>query len=212
MEISWYGHSCFRLFEKGKASVITDPFDDSLGYPMPKLLKSELVTASHNAPGHNNIGAVKGMLHSFTGPGEYEVGGVFVIGVAMHNQKANPAKYNVAYLFDFDGLTVAHLGDLSHVPSQSEMEALGVVNILLVPIGGGGALNSSQAAEVIGLLEPGYVIPMHYQMDGTLLNLDPADKFLKEMGITTPKYEDVLKVSPSSLPESTQIVMLNLAR
>jgi L-ascorbate metabolism protein UlaG (beta-lactamase superfamily) len=211
MEITWYGHSCFRLFEKGKASVVTDPFSDSLGYALPKL-KSELVTVSHDAPGHNNVGLVKGVERQFTLPGEYEVGGVFVIGAAMHNQTATPPKYNVGFLFDFDGLTVAHLGDLDRIPTQTEIEALGNVSVLLVPVGGGGALTSTQAAEVIGMIEPSIVVPMHYKTDFTTLDLDPLEKFLKEMGVTTPKVEDVLKVAPSNLPESTQIVILNIAR
>jgi L-ascorbate metabolism protein UlaG (beta-lactamase superfamily) len=210
MDISWYGHSCFRLAEKNKAAVVTDPFSESLGYPTPKNLKADVVTISHDAPGHNHYAAVKGATHVFNGPGEYETGGLFVIGVAMHN--ITTVKRNVAYLFDFGGVTVAHLGDLSHVPSQSELERLGTVSILLIPVGGGGALNSNQAAEVISLIEPNIVIPMHYKTDHTTLNLDPVDKFLREMGVTQPRYEDTFKVAPTTLPENTQIVVLNLAR
>jgi len=213
MEIAWYGHSCFRLAEKGKSTVVTDPFAESLGYPTPKLLKGDVVTISHDAPGHNHYDAVKGAQRVFDAPGEYEVGGVFVIGAAMHNRTSTPPKRNVAFLFDFDGLTVAHLGDLDHVPAQSEVEALGTVHVALVPVGGGGALNSAQAAEVIGLIEPSIVIPMHYATDHSgSLELDPVDKFLKEMGVTAPRYEDLLKVTNGALPENTSIVVLNLAR
>jgi L-ascorbate metabolism protein UlaG (beta-lactamase superfamily) len=211
MEISWYGHSCFRISEKGKATVVTDPFADSLGYPLPRL-KGEVVTISHDAPGHNNYELVKGVQKVFDGPGEYEVGGVFIIGAAMHNHTTG--KRNVAYLFDFEGVTVAHLGDLDHVPSQTEIEALGTVNIALVPVGGGGALNSAQAAEVIGLIEPSLVVPMHYQTEhaAPALGLDTLEKFLREMGVATPKVEDVLKIGTAALPETTQIVVLNLGR
>lgn len=211
MDITWYGHSCFRIAEKGRATVVTDPFAESLGYPLPKL-KAEVVTISHDAPGHNNYEMVRGVQRVFAGPGEYEVGGVFIIGAAMHNQST--AKRNVAYLFDFDGLTVAHLGDLDHVPGQSEIEALGAVDVALVPVGGGGALNSAQAAEVIGLIEPSLVVPMHYHTDLTdpALGLDPLDKFLREMGVTAPKVEDMLRIGNSALPETTQIVVLNLGR
>jgi L-ascorbate metabolism protein UlaG (beta-lactamase superfamily) len=208
MEITWYGHSCFRLVERQRATVITDPFDDSLGYAIPKI-KGEIVTISHDAPGHNNQGAVKGEPRVIIGPGEYEIGGVFVIGTAMNNVTVDPPKANIAFLFDFEGLTVAHLGDLDRVPQQSEIEALGEVNVALVPIGGGGALNSTQAAEVIALLEPNIVIPMHFKTEFTTLPLDPLDKFLKEMGVSHIQQEDTLKLSASGLPETTQIVVLN---
>ena len=211
MDITWYGHSCFRLVEKGRATVITDPFDESLGYPMPKL-KAEIVTISHDAPGHSNAGAVKGTERIIASPGEYEIGGVFMIGVAMHNQISVPAKPNVAYLFDYEGLTVVHLGDLDHVPTQADIEALGNVDIALVPVGGGGALNATQAAEVISLIEPSIVIPMHYQAEESetfSLTLEPVDRFLREMGVSHVQREDIFKVSASGLPETTQIVVLN---
>ena len=210
MDITWYGHSCFRLSERGRATAITDPYDESVGYGLPKL-KGDVVTISHTAPGHSNAELVKGALRVIETPGEYEVGNVFVIGLPMHNITSDPPKRNVAYLFNYDGLTVVHLGDLDHVPSQSELEALGSVKVALVPVGGGGALNSTQAAEVIGLIEPAIVIPMHYQMESTAFELDPLERFLREMGISHVQEEDVLRVSAGALPESTQVVVLKRA-
>src|SRR5450432_3597001 len=102
----------------------------------------------------------------------------------MHNTEATPPKRNVAYLFDYDGLTIAHLGDLDHVPHQSTLEMLGTVNVALVPIGGGGALNATQAAEVINMLEPNFVVPMHYKTDESVLDLETVDRFLREMGVS----------------------------
>ncbi|MEP7284709.1 MAG: MBL fold metallo-hydrolase [Chloroflexota bacterium] len=211
MEISWYGHSCFRLAERNKATIVTDPFDESVGYDVPKL-KAEVTTISHDAPGHSNFGSVKNLQRLINGPGEYEIGGVFIIGAAMHDTASNPPKPNVAYLFDYDGLTVAHLGDLNHVPQQSTIEAMGSVDIALVPVGGGGGLNATQAAEVIGLLEPSIVIPMHYKTDESTFELDPVDKFLKEMGVSRIQQEDVLKINKANLPEQTQIVVLGCSR
>ena len=211
MEIAWYGHSCFRLYERGKATIITDPFDESIGYEMPKF-KGDVVTVSHDAPGPGNFTSVKGYQRLITGPGEYEIGGVFIIGAAMHNTTVTPPKSNVAFLFDFDGLTVAHLGDLDHVPAQSTVEAIGSVNVALVPVGGGGGLHATQAAEVISLLEPNIVIPMHYKTDQSVLELDSLDKFLKEMGVSRIQQEDVLKVTVGSLPEQTQIVVLGISK
>jgi L-ascorbate metabolism protein UlaG (beta-lactamase superfamily) len=207
MEISWYGHSCFRMSERGKATIVTDPFDDSIGFSVPKL-KADVTTVSHDAPGHSNTDSVKNVQRVLDGPGEYEIGGVFIIGAAMHNIEVDPPKRNVAYTFDFDGLTVAHLGDLDHVPAQSTIEAMGSVDIALVPVGGGGGLNATQAAEVVGLLEPSIVIPMHYKTETSTLELEPLDRFLKEMGVSRIQQESLLKVTKNSLPEQTQIVVL----
>ena len=179
MEIVWYGHSCFRFIERGMAAVVTDPFDnDVVGYE-PLKLRADIVTVSHDAPGHNFIGVVKNANHRLTGPGEYEIGGVFITGVQTdsNNKKGAGRLPNTLFLFDFDGLTIAHLGDLNQVPSQSEVEALGTVNVALVPVGGGNGLNASKAAEVISLLEPNIVIPMHYAGQSAKLDLDPHSKF-----------------------------------
>jgi L-ascorbate metabolism protein UlaG (beta-lactamase superfamily) len=210
MDITWYGHSCFRLAERNKATIVTDPFDASvIGYNPPRL-RADIVTVSHNSPGHNHVEAVQGYKHALVGPGEYEIGGVFIIGAAMHNLDINPPRYNVVYVMDFQGVTVAHLGDLDHIPNQSEVDALGHIDVALVPVGGGGGLNSSQAAEVISLLEPSIVVPMHYKTEFTHLSLDPVDRFLKEMGVTIPAEEDTLRIAAGSLPEQTQVILLSI--
>ena len=215
MEITWYGHSCFRLSERGLDSIVTDPFDDSIGYDSPRL-KADIVTVSHAAPGHNNVEAVKG-ARAITGPGEYEIGGVFITGIATlrpaDKRRAGEApQRNTLFVFDFDGLTVAHLGDLDHVPTQSEVEELGTVSVALVPVGGGGGLNASQAVEVVNLIEPAIVVPMHYKTNETTLKLDPLSRFLKEMGLSTVKTEDSLTVKRGSLPDETHVVVLDYKR
>jgi L-ascorbate metabolism protein UlaG (beta-lactamase superfamily) len=210
MEIVWYGHSCFRLTERGMATVVTDPYDHQVaGYQALKL-KSDIVTISHDAPGHNNAPAVKGKSHTITGPGEYEIGGVFITGVQTdgHDKRSSDQPKNTLYVFDFNGITVAHLGNLRIVPSQTEVEALGTVNIALVPVGGGGGLNAAKAAEVVSLLEPGFVIPMHYQTSDGLIKLDPLSKFLKEMGLGKLDPQDSLKVTQSTVPDETKVVVL----
>jgi len=215
MEITWYGHSCFRLTERGLATIVTDPYDNSIGYDSARL-KADIVTVSHDAPGHNNVEAVKG-ARPITGPGEYEIGGVFITGIATHRPEKkkkdgeNGSK-NTLYLFDFDGLTVAHLGDLDHVPTQAQIEDLGTVAVALVPVGGGGGLNAAQAAEVISLIEPSIVVPMHYKTPEVTLKLEPLNKFLKEMGLSTVKTEESLTVKKTSLPEETHVVVLDYKR
>jgi L-ascorbate metabolism protein UlaG (beta-lactamase superfamily) len=169
-------------------------------------LRADVVTVSHDAPGHNNVAAVSGCRHALTGPGEYEIGGVFITGIAT-GQEARTTR-NVLYLFDFNGLTVAHLGDMEKVPSQTQIEALEEVNVLLVPVGGGNSLNAAQAAELVSMLEPSIVVPMHYQIAGLNLGLDGVERFLKEMGVTETTEEASLKVTASGLPDETQVALL----
>lgn len=213
MEITWYGHSCFRLTERNYATVVTDPFDHkSVGYDALKL-KAEIVTLSHEEPGHNHSDAVKGATHILTGAGEFEIGGVFITAIPSTGEsrsaKAKDKVRNTLFVYDYDGITVAHLGDLQDIPTQSEVEALGSVNVLLVPVGGGGSLNASKAAEVVSLLEPNIVIPMRYSTPDTKVNLDQLDKFLKEMGLGKIEAQPSLKVTRSGLPDETKVIVLD---
>ncbi len=210
MDITWYGLSCFRLTERGMTSIVTDPYDASIGLPALKL-KADVVTISHDAPGHASVEAVKISRRIINGPGEYEIGGVFITGVRMTPAKKDKKKDgipNILFVFDYDGITVAHLGDLDSVPSQSQIEDLGTVDIALVPVGGGNALSPSKAAEVISLIEPSIVIPMHYKTFKQGPKLETVEGFLKEMGISELLPLPVLKVSKSSLTEETQVVLL----
>ena len=210
MEITWFGHSCFRLMERSAAAIVTDPFDKSIGFTPPRL-KADVVTISHDAPGHNNVSTVKG-ARAITGPGEYEIGGAFVTGVRTTVRESENDSglqpENTAYVIEYESASVCHLGDVSTIPTQPQVEALGTVNVLLVPVGGGKGLNAAQAAEIISMIQPSLVVPMHYKIDKTKLKLDPLSRFLKEMGLGPVPPEPSLKVTQSNLPEETQIVVL----
>ena len=212
MEITWYGHSCFRILERGFATVVTDPFDSAVAGYNPLKLKAEIVTVSCNDLGHNNLSAVKGGAFEITGPGEYERGSVFITGIQTtpHSPDSKTLR-NTLYVLDYGKLTVLHLGKISSVPSQSLIESLGNINIALVPVGEGGALNASKAAEVISMLEPHIVIPMHYETPHSKLGLDPLSKLLKEMGITTLETMETYKVaSNTAFPEEeTHVIALD---
>ena len=195
------------------ATVVTDPFDnEAIGY-QPLKLRADIVTSSHDAPGHNFTSAVKGTSHEIKNAGEYEIGGVFITGVQTDSgsKKVAETPSNTLYVFDYDGLNVAHLGDLRQLPTQAEVEALGTVHVALVPVGGGGGLNAAKAAEVISMLEPNIVIPMHYAHKASKLQLDPLEKFLKEMGLTTHETLPSIKITRSSLPDETKVVVLDVA-
>ena len=209
MEITWYGLSCFRLTERSKASVVTDPYGTGFGLPKRKL-RADVVSISHDAKGHNNLDAIRGNPFVIDSPGEYEIGEVFVTGVAMGDREED-GRRNIFYLFDYDGVNIAHLGDLNKVPSQKDVEDLAAVDVALVPVGGGNALTPSQAAEVISLIEPSIVIPMHFKVPKLKLDLGEVDPFLSEMGISEAEPEESLKVTKSSLSDETQVVVLKVA-
>ncbi len=215
MEITWYGHSCFRLTERSQASVVCDPYDSKhVGYP-PLKLKADIVTVSHKSPSHSYIKAVKGEPYIITGPGEYEIGGVFITGVRTNgrNKKDLEGADNTLYVIDYNGISIVHLGDMSIVPSQTEVEELGPVHIALVPVGNEGGLNAAKASEVISMLEPNIVIPMHFLTPATSLKLEGLNKFLKEMGLS--HVETMLSFKATSvegLPEETCVVVLDYPR
>lgn len=218
MDITWYGLSCFRIREAG-ATIICDPYDRTIGLQLPKV-RADILTISHDKPGHNAADRVAGEPKILRGPGEYEIKNVFVTGATTYHRrrKEGAPERNVMFFFEFGDLTVGHLGDLGEIPTQSEIEELnlGELDVLLVPVGGGDTLDPTRAVEVIGLFEPRLVVPMHYyQPELTGLwasNLEPVDKFLRELGASAPDAQDMLKLTKSTLPEETQVVLLTMSQ
>jgi len=209
MEIVWYGHACFRLRERGGPIIITDPYDDSIGYTLPRL-RADIVTVSHDHSDHNYVRGIGGRPKVLVSPGEYEIRGVFIMGIpTFHDQKQGKERgRNIVFKFDFDGLTVCHLGDLGHVLSQSQAEALGSVDVLLIPVGGVCTISAAQAAEIVSLLEPRLVIPMHYKTKALKSRLSTVQSFLNEMGAEDVTPRESLTITKATLPEETEIVVL----
>ncbi|GIK75435.1 MAG: MBL fold metallo-hydrolase [Chloroflexota bacterium] len=214
MDITWYGLSCFRIREGG-VTIICDPYDKSVGLTLAKA-RADIVTVSHDRAGHNAVDRITGDPKILTGPGEYEVKNVFITGLTTYHRRdgSHAPERNVAFFFEFGGLTVGHMGDIGEVPAQSEIEELniGEVDVLMVPVGGGDTLDPARAVELVGLLEPRLVIPMHYNHPGLgedlATKLESVDKFLKEFGAANIEPVDTLKVAKSTLPEETQVVLL----
>jgi len=210
MEIVWYGHACCALIDE-TATIITDPYDESLGIKLPGLA-ADLVTVSHDNPRHNATHLLKGQFKVIDAPGEYEIQGIFITGSALYpdgamGQKAAEGR-NIVFVYEVDELTICHLGDIAHVPNQSQIEILANVDILLTPVGGGRSLNAAKAAELIALIEPAIVIPIHYAIPKINIPLEPLDKFLKEMGQASLEAQPKLRIKRSNLPTETQIVVL----
>jgi L-ascorbate metabolism protein UlaG (beta-lactamase superfamily) len=210
MEITWFGNSCFRMTERGVATIITDPYESGADLALPRK-DADVVTVSTDDPEHNNLRGVKAGYKALTGPGEYEIGGVFITGIDIRpdrKKQVDGRPRTTVFVFEFEGVTVCHLGTLGHVPTQAQVEDLGAIGVLLVPVGGAGGLNASQAAEVVSLLEPSLVVPMQFGLRGSQGKLDSVSKFLKEMGLAELEPQDTLKVTRSALPDETQVVLL----
>lgn len=204
MDITYLGHSSFKIKTKN-ATVITDPFDP--GYTGLKYsgVEGDIVTISHDHKDHNAADKVSGVKKIFDGPGEYEMMGVSMIGYqSFHDAKKGEERgKNTVFVFEADGLKIAHLGDLGHTLSDDLINEMGSVDILMIPVGGVYTIGAKEAVELVGKIDPYFIIPMHYSEPGlnqtTFSGLELVETFVKEIGITVenlPKFslkrEDIL--------------------
>ncbi len=207
MEIIWFGHACFRIRAR-EATIITDPYDRRVGLSLPRQT-ADIVTVSHYHPGHGNVDAVPG-ARVVDGPGEYEIQGVFITGIrTFHdNEGGKRLGRNTVFVIEAEELTLCHLGDLGHVLTPDQVEALPKVDILLIPVGNHSTIGPAEAAEVISLLEPSIIIPMHYRIPGLKTTLEPVDRFLHEVGQEAVQPRPRLNVTRRDLTEEPQVVLL----
>ncbi len=208
MDITWLGHSCFRI-RGSRTTIITDPYPPDLGYSLGKPT-ARIVTVSHQHSGHSYVQGVGGEPRLVTSPGEYEIGGVLIMGIATFHDREKGKKRgkNTVFLIEADEISVCHLGDLGHVLTTEQVEELDNVDVLLLPVGGVSTLNASMAVEVVRQLEPRVVIPMHYKTEALTRELEPVERFLKEMGVEQVVSRPKLTLSRTSLPVSTQVFLL----
>lgn len=204
MYITWLGHSCFKIQDKNGSdavTLITDPFDNSYGLRVPKI-EADIVTISHEHKDHNNRDAIKGKPFIIDTAGEYEIKNVSIEGVeAYHDEKkGNERGKSIAYRIEMDDVVIVHLGDLCHELNPHQMERLAGADILMIPVGGGYTLDAKKAVSVVNQIEPRMIIPMHYKLPGLKIDLDPVEKFIKELGIK-PHEEEKLKISKKDLPQ-----------
>ena len=211
MEITYLGHSSFRL--KGKSAVVvTDPYDEKCG-KYPRDITADMVTVSHDHGDHN---ATKLLSSSFIvrGPGEYEVKGVSVVGVHTWHDDKNGVERgaNSVYVIEIDGLRVAHLGDLGHKLAQEQIDEMGPVDVVLVPVGGVYTIDANIAAEVVRQVDPWVAIPMHYQQGGldakVFGQLGGVGEFLSEMGKGEVQPVAKYVITVDKLPSEMQVVVL----
>ncbi|KKS31837.1 hypothetical protein A2380_01990 [candidate division WWE3 bacterium RIFOXYB1_FULL_43_24] len=216
MEITYIGHSCFKIKGKKDLTIVIDPYDPKIGYKLPKM-DADILLTTHNHFDHYNISGVSGYKLLIDGPGEYEVNGAFIYGIpTFHDDKKGDERgTQTMYVIDIDGFTLMHLGDLGHELNTELLEKISKVDVLMIPIGGVYTINAEKAAQVISSLEPGIVLPMHYKTDDLVGfdDLQGLDKFMDEMGIeNNVKREEKLKISSGSdIPEDTEVIILKPA-
>lgn len=208
MEIRWLGHSCFVIKGKEK-TLITDPYHPDLGYSLGQP-EADIVTVSHLHPGHSYVEGVANSPKQIGLPGESEIGGVFITGIAtFHDAEGGRTRgKNTVYCIEMDGMALCHLGDLGHPLKPEMLDELGVIDVLFLPVGEVSTIAVGTAVETVKELNPHIVIPMHYKTDVVARSLEPVDKFLKEMGIREAEPRAKLSLSESSLPSGTQVVVL----
>ena len=207
MEITWLGHSCFRL-RSDDLAVLTDPLPDSIGLHMGET-SALAVTVSNQHQNHSYWQGVDGNPKVLRGPGEYELSGIYITGIMSLWSEGDPEdKRNTIYLFEMENLRLCHLGDVSNVLSTGQVEDLTPVDILFVPAGGSCTVEIPQALEMIQRLEPRIVIPMHYGLPGLRVDLGNLDTFLREMGLRDLQPQARLNISASTLPPEMRVVIL----
>lgn len=228
MDIRYLGHASFLIKAK-EGTIVTDPFDPGkVGLKFPKVA-ADIVLSTHDHFDHNNVEAVgavpagrQGEPFVIRGPGEYEVSGIKVWAFPTFHDKKQGAERgkNTVYLFEAEGLTLCHLGDLGHLLEEKTAEEIGNPDILFIPTGGVYTIDHEEAAKVAAQLEPRIIIPMHYKVSGmteSFKDLSEVSAFLEEMGLPRLRVEagvtgvaeqDKLKVTKASLPEEPEVVVL----
>jgi len=216
MTITYHGHACFRL--KGKTgTVVFDPYSEMVGWPMPSL-SADVVIASHDHPDHNNVSAIRGTARRekpfiITDAGEYEVGGISVFSVpTWHDDQQGVLRgANLVSTVLIDDMRITHVGDLGHTFTPEQQEEIGETDVLIVPVGGVYSLDPEAAVKVIHMVEPSFVIPMHYRTDKhdpkLFSELKTLQDFLKEYSVEV-SPQPQLEVAPERLPEETEVVVL----
>lgn len=190
MNIQYYGHSCFKMttkpFGRGQndITVFFDPFDKKVGLRPPQG-SADIVFVSHDHHDHNNVEALKGDPVVLDIPGEYSVKGVNVIGLETYHdeKKGEENGKNTIFVLDSEDIKVCHLGDLGEELTAKQLDKIGQIDILMIPIGGKYTLDYKKAVDLIKKVEPAIVIPMHYKMNGsTIQDIEDEKKFCGEIG------------------------------
>ena len=210
MNIRWLGHSCFLFTAQNGLRVLTDPYDDSVGYPVPRK-ETDIVTVSHHHHDHDSVQVLPGKPQIVDTEGLHNISGLEIQGFPTFHDEVQGAKRgnNTLFAFTMDGVRVIHLGDLGHLLSADLLAQIGRVDLVCVPIGGFYTIDAQQAYHVVQLLKPKLVLPMHYKLDDrNSYPIEGIDRFLGYFDKS--KRAKTLDISPASLPQDMEVVVLEL--
>jgi len=203
--LRWFGHACFRI--RGRKTVVTDPFHGKdVGYPTPDT-EADIVTVSHDHFDHNRTDVIKGDFVIVNQAGTYDFDGVKIKGVESYHDDAKGTKRgkNIIFRIEMNGISFCHLGDLGHVIGEDDVEKIGEVDVLLIPVGGHFTIGPEEAWKVIDLLNPKIVVPMHYKTEVLDFPIKPVDDFIR--GRENVKIFDKSEVEVTH-PEKMEICMV----
>ena len=205
MDISWIGHSCLLIQSDG-VRLLTDPFADSLGISMARPT-ADIVTTSHDHPPHAHTKGVSGNPRVLAGPGEYEIGNLYITGIGTERDGERKT-VNTVFTIQTEGVTLCHLGDVNQVLSPRQVDELSHADVLFVPAGGVCTLNTARLAELVRLVGPKIVVPLHYRSEEVAVDLEPVSEFLEDLGVGEPEPTAVLRITDSNLPRELEVVVL----
>jgi L-ascorbate metabolism protein UlaG (beta-lactamase superfamily) len=210
MKIRWYGHACFVLESETGVRVLTDPFDNTVGYPIPDVTV-DIITVSHHHHDHNYVSAIKGDPVIIDGVGEYTVGGISIRGYRTYHDDVIGEKRgeNTLFTIDMDGMRICHCGDLGHLLDMVKLHNIMPVDVLLVPVGGTFTIDAAQAAKLVEDMKPRLTIPMHFKTRALSFPLDPVDRFLRIIGKNQKIDSNQIEIDKEHWEEVPPVVVLD---
>ena len=199
MKLKWLGHSCFQLTLDDGLVIVTDPYDDSVGYP-PLRVSADAVLISHDHFDHSYAAAVQGSPRIFNQPWSFELEGVKITGIPSWHDDKNGAKRgpNTIFIVEAEGLRLAHLGDLGHLPDTEEQAAaLQGLDAMLIPIGGFYTIDTRQAVEIIRACRPRLAVAMHFANAYCHFSISDESEFVRLTGARrVPNEIEITGASP----------------
>ncbi len=216
-DIIFNGHSCFSIKTNSGQTIVIDPYDpETTGLKLPKLA-ADLVLSTHSHPDHNffkGVIGVNGEPFRVSGPGEYEVAGTLIRGInSYHDEnKGSERGRNTIYIINVESVNICHMGDFGQKKlTEAQLEDVGDVDILMIPVGGVFTVDGKDAIEIIAQIEPKMVIPMHYKEEALKYELGTLDEFIKQMGLLQVEPVKKITVKKDRLPEELQVVVMERA-
>jgi len=206
LNIKWFGHSMWRVYTD-TCNIIIDPFND-IGFPMPENLTADIVISSHEHHDHSNFKLILPPFQKITQIGTYSVKGVTIKMIESHHSIRN-LNDNFMSMILIDGLSLLHCGDLGVIPDPDKIRAVTDVDILFVPIGGEYTIDAKGAKQLIELVRPKVVFPMHYRLDSsTINNISGFDSFAELYPDIEYLDTDTVSISKADLPEKPRIIKM----